>query len=153
MPTFVYNSKCDGCGKCVDICPSDIMHLSSSVINGRKAYNIEPNYCWECYSCVKECPQHAIDMRGYADFAPLDHKLTVLRDKEKNEVYWKIKYRNDSKMEFTFPIRSTKWGTIKPPQMYEQPKPDGIRTQLLSHEPEYLKSERGLPMIKRSEST
>lgn len=127
------------------------MHLTSSILNGRKAYNIEPNYCWECYSCVKECPQHAIDMRGYADFAPLDHKLTVLRDKTKNEVYWKIKYRNDSKMEFTFPIRTTRWGTIKPPESYEQPKSEEIRSQYLSHEPQYLKSERGLPTIKRSD--
>ncbi|MYE27785.1 MAG: adenylyl-sulfate reductase subunit beta, partial [Chloroflexi bacterium] len=24
MPTFVYMTSCDGCGYCVDICPSDI---------------------------------------------------------------------------------------------------------------------------------
>ncbi len=24
MPTFVYMTRCDGCGHCVDICPSDI---------------------------------------------------------------------------------------------------------------------------------
>ena len=40
----------------------------------RRSYNIEPNFCWECYSCVKACPQKAIDVRGYADFAPLGHK-------------------------------------------------------------------------------
>ena len=27
MPTFVYMTRCDGCGHCVDICPSDIMHI------------------------------------------------------------------------------------------------------------------------------
>ena len=68
MPTFVYMTRCDGCGHCVDICPSDIMHIDPTY---RRAYNIEPNMCWECYSCVKACPQHAIDVRGYADFAPL----------------------------------------------------------------------------------
>lgn len=152
MPTFVYDSKCDGCGKCVDICPSDIMHLTNSIVNGRKAYNIEPNYCWECYACVKECPQHAIDMRGYADFAPLDHKLTVLRDKEENKVYWKIKYRNGTKMDFDFPIRTTKWGTIKAPQSYDEPKSEDIHSQYLSHEPQYLKSDRGLLSIKAGTS-
>ncbi len=149
MPTFVYASKCDGCGKCVDICPSDIMHLSNSIFSGRKAYNIEPNYCWECYSCVKECPQHAIDMRGYADFAPLDHKLTVLRDKEKNEIHWKIKYRNNTKNEFTFPIRTSHWNSIRAPQNYEQPGLDEIRSQYLAHEPQYLKIESGFPTISR----
>ena len=147
MPTFVYSSKCDGCGKCVDICPSDIMHLSSSIVSGRKAYNIEPSYCWECYSCVKECPQHAIDMRGYADFAPLNHKLTVLREKEKGLIQWKIKYRNDTELEFKFPIRITPWDSIKAPQNYDAPKPEEMNSQLLSHEPLYLKSDRGLPTI------
>ena len=62
MPTFVYMTRCDGCGHCVDICPSDIMHIDKTY---RRAYNIEPNMCWECYSCVKACPQNAIDVRGY----------------------------------------------------------------------------------------
>ena len=47
MPTFVYMTRCDGCGQCVDICPSDIMHIDKTY---RRAYNIEPNFCWECYS-------------------------------------------------------------------------------------------------------
>ena len=67
MPTFVYMTRCDGCGHCVDICPSDIMHIDKTI---RRAVNIEPNMCWECYSCVKACPQNAIDARGYTDFAP-----------------------------------------------------------------------------------
>ncbi len=97
MPTFVYMTRCDGCGQCVDICPSDIMHIDRTY---RRAYNIEPNFCWECYSCVKACPQHAIDVRGYADFAPLGHKVRVLRDEEKGMVSWKIKYRDGRVKEF-----------------------------------------------------
>ena len=77
MPTFVYMTRCDGCGHCVDICPSDIMHIDKTY---RRAYNIEPNMCWECYSCIKACPQNAIDARGYADFAPLGHSVRVLRE-------------------------------------------------------------------------
>ena len=68
MPTYTDMTRCDGCGECVDICPSDIMHIDPIY---RRSYNIEPNFCWECYSCVKACPQNAIDVRGYADFAPL----------------------------------------------------------------------------------
>jgi len=147
VPTFVDPSKCDGCGVCVDICPSDIMHLSNSIFSGRKAYNIEPNYCWECYACVKECPQHAIDMRGYADFAPLNHKLTVLREEEKNTIGWKMRYRDGTKNEFRFPIRTTRWGSIKPPQTFEKPTEEEMRSQNLSHEPKYLKREGGLPTL------
>ena len=91
MPTFVYMTRCDGCGHCVDICPSDIMHIDKTY---RRAYNIEPSMCWECYSCVKACPQNAIDMRGYADFAPLGHSVRVQRDEQKGTIAWKIKFRN-----------------------------------------------------------
>ena len=31
MPTFVYMTSCDGCGHCVDICPSDIMHIDTDL--------------------------------------------------------------------------------------------------------------------------
>jgi len=27
MPTYTDMTRCDGCGECVDICPSDIMHI------------------------------------------------------------------------------------------------------------------------------
>jgi adenosine phosphosulfate reductase beta subunit len=94
MPTFVYMTRCDGCGHCVDICPSDIMHIDKVT---RRAYNIEPNMCWECYSCVKACPHNAIDVRGYADFAPLGHSVRVIRDEEKGVIAWRIKFRNGKK--------------------------------------------------------
>ena len=29
MSTFVYMTRCDGCGHCVDICPSDIWKLGN----------------------------------------------------------------------------------------------------------------------------
>ena len=91
MSTFVYMTRCDGCGHCVDICPSDIMHIDETI---RRAKNIEPNFCWECYSCVKACPNHAIDVRGYADFAPMGHSVRVRREEEKGTISWRIKFRN-----------------------------------------------------------
>ena len=67
------------------------MHIDPTL---RRAYNIEPNMCWECYSCVKACPMDAIDVRGYADFAPLGHSVRVQRDEEKGVIAWRIKSRN-----------------------------------------------------------
>ena len=89
MSTFVYMTRCDGCGHCVDICPSDIMHIDENI---RRAKNIEPNFCWECYSCVKACPQNAIDARGYADFAPMGHSVRVLREEDKGTISWRLKF-------------------------------------------------------------
>ena len=143
MPTFVYMTRCDGCGECVDICPSDIMHIDKTY---RRAYNIEPNFCWECYSCVKACPQHAIDVRGYSDFAPLGHSVRVLWEEDKGTVSWKIRYRDGRVKEFTFAIRTTPWGSIKAPSEYAAPDPGSLDSLLLAHEPEALMIE-SLPTL------
>ncbi len=135
MPTFVYMTDCDGCGECVDICPSDIMQIDPT---HRRAVNIEPNFCWECYSCVKACPQNAIDVRGYADFAPLGHSVRVLREPENQTVSWKIKFRDGREKNFKSPIRTTEWGSIKSPSDYDAPSQDAFRSQELAHEPESL---------------
>ena len=57
MPSFVDPAKCDGCKggdktACMYICPNDLMVLNKEEM---KAYNQEPDACWECYSCVKIC--------------------------------------------------------------------------------------------------
>jgi adenylylsulfate reductase subunit B len=145
MPTFVYMTRCDGCGHCVDICPSDIMHIDKTY---RRAYNIEPNMCWECYSCVKACPQHAIDARGYADFAPLGHSVRVLREEAKATISWKLKFRDGREKNFESPIRTTPWGTIKAPQDYPAPRPEDFANQALAHEPDALNIEGGLPALR-----
>jgi adenylylsulfate reductase, subunit B len=136
MPTFTYMSHCDGCGECVDICPSDIMHIDPVY---RRSYNVEPNFCWECYSCVKACPQQAIDVRGYADFAPLGHSVRVRRDETARSIAWKIRYRDGREKQFRFPIRTTAWGSIKPPADYPVPDAVLLDTALLAHEPAGLK--------------
>jgi adenylylsulfate reductase subunit B len=141
MPTFVYMTRCDGCGHCVDICPSDIMHIDPTY---RRAYNIEPNMCWECYSCVKACPQNAIDVRGYADFAPLGHSVRVVRDEEKGTIAWKIKYRNGTEKNFLSPITTKPWGQAIP-KLADVPGPSQEMrdSQLLYNEPKWIRMDDG----------
>lgn len=145
MPAFVYMGRCDGCGQCVDICPSDIMHIDPVY---RRSYNVEPNFCWECYSCVKACPQHAIDVRGYADFNPLGHRVRVHRDTELQTVAWKIRYRDGRIKEFEFPIRTTPWGSLRGPADYAAPDTKDLDSVMLAHEPEALHVEH-LPTLPR----
>ena len=45
---------CDGCGVCVDACPTDAI-----VLHAGKAC-IEQELCKECQACVNICPQGAI---------------------------------------------------------------------------------------------
>jgi adenylylsulfate reductase subunit B len=58
------------------ICPNDLMKYDADLGKAFNkdhgmAFNQEPDACWECFSCVKACPQGAIVMRGYADVVPL----------------------------------------------------------------------------------
>jgi adenylylsulfate reductase subunit B len=123
------------------------MHIDKTY---RRAYNIEPNFCWECYSCVKACPQNAIDVRGYADFAPLGHSVRVLREEEKATISWKIKFRDGREKNFESPIRTTPWGSIKPVTDYEAPGQDAINSQELAHEPDGL-NVKELPALTRDQ--
>ncbi len=141
MPTYVRTDKCKGCMECVKICPSDIMHIDRA--QGR-AYNIEPAMCWECFACVKSCPEAAIEVRGYADFAPLNHSVHPTRTTDK--IDWKIRMRNGEVKEFTFPIRTTPWGSIPSPTSAPEPPAEAVTSELLSFEPDYLAVE-ALPTL------
>ena len=106
--------KCDGCKgqdktACMYICPVDLMVLNKETM---KAYNRDPSLCWECYNCVKICPQQAIDVRGYADFIPLGASVTPLRGSD--SIMWTVKFRNGTIKRFKFPIRTTPEGSAQP---------------------------------------
>ena len=110
MPSFVINEKCDGCKggektACMYICPNDLMVLDPDAM---KAYNQEPDQCWECFSCVKICPTQAIEVRGYSDFVPLGSSIMPMRGTE--DVMWTCKFRNGLVKRFKFPIRTTPEG-------------------------------------------
>ncbi|MCS7278516.1 MAG: adenylyl-sulfate reductase subunit beta, partial [Thermodesulfobacteriaceae bacterium] len=77
-----------------------------------KAYNQEPDQCWECYSCVKSCPQGAIMVRHYADFAPLDGTCQPMRGTA--DIMWTIKFRNGVVLRFKYPTRTTPEGAADP---------------------------------------
>jgi len=114
MPSCVNTQKCDGCKgqdktACQYICPNDLMKLDP---NMQKAWNQEPEGCWECYSCVKICPQGAIEVRAYADIVPLGGLVAPMRGSD--SIMWTVKFRNGQLKRFKFPIRTTAEGSITP---------------------------------------
>jgi adenylylsulfate reductase subunit B len=120
MPTFVRPDQCDGCidqeqAVCVYICPHDLMRLDrdgSETGHAGKAYNQEPEQCWECYACVKACPRQAIEVRHYADLVPLGASVQPVR--EADCIAWGVGFRNGSSKRFKFPTRTTAAGSIDP---------------------------------------
>lgn len=110
MPSYVETEKCDGCKggdktACMYICPNDLMVLNKDEM---KAYNQEPDACWECYSCVKICPQGAVAVRGYNDFVPMGGQVHPMRSSD--SIMWTVKFRNGNLKRFKFPIRTTAEG-------------------------------------------
>jgi adenylylsulfate reductase subunit B len=55
-------------------------------------------------NCVKYCPEHAVDVRPYSDFAPLGARVGVVRDTKKNIIYWRIVFRDGTVYDFASPI-------------------------------------------------
>ena len=148
MPTFVNPDKCDGCKAlarpaCQYICPADLMKLDTSI---GKGFNQEPDACWECFACIKVCPQSAIDLRGYADVMPMGARAVPLRGTD--AIMWSIQFRNGTLKRFRFPIRTTPWGSIEPHKGMADPQPSDLKSPALSQEDEYLGVD-SLPVITR----
>ncbi len=119
------------------ICPMNLMQLNHEI---GKSYNHEPDLCWECYSCVKTCPQSAIEMRGGADYFPMGGRLTPLRGT--TAITWTVRYRNGNIKRFKFPIRSTSWGKIEPHPEQHRPRANDLKAPTLFGEDNYLGVER-----------
>ncbi len=146
MPTFVNPDKCDGCRglartACMYICPNDLMKYDANLGKAFSkehgmAFNQEPDACWECFSCVKACPQGAITMRGYADVVPLGGSLVPLRGTD--AIMWTAKYRDGQIKRFKFPIRTTAWGSIDPFKDSPAPPAGAIKNQDLYAESKWL---------------
>lgn len=129
MPTYVNPDKCDGCKAlertaCQYICPNDLMVLDATKT---KAYNQEPDMCWECFSCIKTCPKDAIEARGYADFVPLGAKVTPKRGTD--SILWTAKFRDGKVQRFKFPIRTTPWDSIDPFGGLEEPSIENLKSK------------------------
>ncbi len=152
MPSYVNVEKCDGCKAldrtaCQYICPNDLMVLDKDgSVTGtpEKAYNQEPDMCWECYNCVKTCPQDAIEVSGYKDFTPLGANVIPMRGTD--AIMWTVKFRNGNVKRFKFPIRTTPEGSINVFEGYPEAKADDITSELLFAEPDKLEVDK-LPTL------
>ena len=60
LPPVIDEKKCNGCGKCVDICPTDVFFGSKK---GKIPFITYPEECWHEGACVIDCPEGAIRLR------------------------------------------------------------------------------------------
>lgn len=86
-----------------------LMKLDTAIGNG---FNQESDLCWDCYSCVKICPNSAIEMRGYADVMPMGARLKPVRGT--HSITCTANDRDRRVQRFKLPIRTTPWESIGP---------------------------------------
>lgn len=61
--------RCKGCGLCVDVCPKNVLELSTEV-NAKgyfPAYQARPEDCVFCTTCCIMCPDVAISITLTSD--------------------------------------------------------------------------------------
>lgn len=56
MAVTVDSEKCNGCGACTEVCPSDALSIKDE-----KAV-VDAEACIDCEVCVEECPSEALTM-------------------------------------------------------------------------------------------
>ena len=77
---FVDEGICNGCGDCIEICPSNAITLEN-----QKA-GVDPLQCTGCGGCIPECPVGAIDFRNSTRDQMTATLRGLLRDKGEDEV-------------------------------------------------------------------
>lgn len=56
---YIVPELCDGCGKCMEVCPQEAIAGGSDMI-----HVIDTEKCDKCLLCVKKCPKEAIKKAG-----------------------------------------------------------------------------------------
>lgn len=65
MIKTIYTTKCIGCGRCVNICPLDVIRIKN-----KKAWIAYPEDCHSCYLCEMICPKGAIYVHPFKEVFP-----------------------------------------------------------------------------------
>lgn len=91
------SSKCNGCGRCVDICPGDLLRIDEK---GKSSIRNQAD-CWDCMACVKSCPQGALETR--LPFSLADFGATLKPKIDSDKIRWELTYPDGRSEEFIIP--------------------------------------------------
>lgn len=95
MSIKIIKEKCTGCGKCLDVCPGNLIYKDE---NG-KSFIKYPKECWGCTACLKECKFESIKYYLGADIGGKGGYLYT-KD-EKDYLHWHIVDKSGEKQVIT----------------------------------------------------
>lgn len=67
MIVKIDETKCNGCGICVDICPLDVFRMDEKGEKGIIKYSDD---CMTCFECELNCPMGAIYVHPFKEEFP-----------------------------------------------------------------------------------
>lgn len=73
---YVITSKCERCGSCEEVCPSDAIHHVDDDPDW-PTYAIYPENCIDCAACEAECEAEAI---FHQDDVPAEHAAAIQKN-------------------------------------------------------------------------
>ena len=76
---YIKAEICDGCEKCIEVCPSSAIILKDNTIR------VDPFLCSGCGACIPECPIEAIDFKNSTEAQIISMLRGMLRDKRLGE--------------------------------------------------------------------
>ena len=65
MPPILDKTKCNACGTCADICPTQVFRAMGKGVSPLVKY---PEECWHCNACVLDC--HSLPLNCGSPFPP-----------------------------------------------------------------------------------
>jgi heterodisulfide reductase subunit A len=77
---FVHKDLCDGCGQCLEKCPSQAISLSAGIAEVNQAL------CKGCGSAIAACPKDALDLHCYTNGQMLAQVAAALAGKNEGDV-------------------------------------------------------------------
>jgi adenylylsulfate reductase subunit B len=84
MSINIDKNKCIACGKCLEVCPGNLIYKNEE----GKSYIKYEKDCWGCTACLKECPVNAIHYFLGEDIGGTGAYLFVKQKKE--DLNWHI---------------------------------------------------------------
>ena len=107
MPPIVDPKKCNGCkGRaetcCEEVCPGDIMALDPATGKARVRASRD---CWDCMSCIKACPNNALELKIPYQLGYFKASLKPIMGK--NKIVWKCRDIFGNETTYNFMTRKT----------------------------------------------
>ncbi|GAB6138659.1 4Fe-4S binding protein [Halanaerobaculum tunisiense] len=99
MTVKINKKLCTGCGTCQEsncmrVCPGNLLYKNEN----NTAQIRDKRECWDCASCVKACPQQAIEMYLPAEIGGRGSTLKAQNLGE--EIVWTLQQVDGSRQEF-----------------------------------------------------